>query len=95
MYQRTGALGNTPKTSDLMDGGDVISFEAYLDTGHRYSTGARPSMLQVLKLANDGIPFTTSSGRLAKPTVGRSGFWEDAEKRVEKDLYNTMKRYFK
>ena len=95
MYSRTGALGNTPEVSSLSDGGDTLSFEAFLNTGHGYTTGARPSMLQVLKLANDGIPFITPSGRPAKPTVGKKGFWDDAEKRIEKDLYNTMKKFFK
>ena len=95
MYQRTRALGNTPKVSSLSDGGNTIEFEASLDTGHQYTTGANPTMLQVLKLANNGEPFTTPSGASARPTVGRGGFWEEGKQRVEKDLYNSMKRYFK
>lgn len=32
MYQRTGALGDTPKTTAVSSSGNVVSFKAYLDT---------------------------------------------------------------
>ena len=99
MYERTGALGDTPKTtlptiSSLGNGGEV-SFDAYLDTNHQYKSGDNPSMQQVLKLANYGTPWTTASGATAKPTVGKSGFWERAENKMEKTLNRTLKKFFK
>ena len=50
MYERTGALGDTPKTSPVSSVGNEVSFEAYLDTNHRYTTGKNPTMEDVLNL---------------------------------------------
>lgn len=108
-YKRTGALGNTPKVTvpkqiRTSKYETEISFDAYLDKSHKYLTGDKPYMEQVLMLANYGIPWQTKKyfvggvaygGKFAAPTVGKKGFWERAEKRIEKDLYKVMKRYFK
>lgn len=98
-YVRTGALGDTPKTtsptaSSFGNGGEV-SFDAYLDTNHQYTTGDNPNMQQVLELANYGIPWTTKGGADAKPTLGKRGFWERAEKKMEKSFNRTLKKFFK
>lgn len=95
MYQRTGALGDTPRTTAVSAGGQTASFEAYLDQSHQYYTGDRPSMGQVLDLANYGKRWTTKSGNPAKPTVGKKGFWERAEKKMEKTFKRTLKNFFK
>lgn len=99
MYERTGALGDTPKTtsptiSSFGNGGEV-SFDAYLDTNYQYTSGDNPSMQQVLELANYGTPWTTKSGATAKPTLGKKGFWERAEKKMEKTFNRTLKKFFK
>lgn len=95
MYKRTGALGDTPKTTAPSESNNAVSFEAYLETSYDYSTGSKPSMTQVLNLANYGIPFTTNSGHSARPTLGNKGFWERSEKKMEKTLNRTMKKFFK
>lgn len=95
MYQRTGALGDTPRTTAISTSGKTVSFDAYLDTSHGYTTGSNPSMLQVLNLANYGTPFTTKNGYPAKPTLGQKGFWERAEKKMQKTLDRTMSKFFK
>lgn len=95
MYQRTGALGDTPRTTTISTSGNEVSFDAYLDTSHNYTSGSNPSMTQVLNLANYGTPFTTKNGYSAKPTLGKKGFWERAEKRMQKTLDRTMKQFFK
>ena len=95
VYQRTGAIGDTPRTTALSKGGNSVSFEAYLDTSHTYTTGSNPNMQQVLELANYGIPFTTKNGKQARPTVGKKGFWERIEKKIEKRLEDTMGKFFK
>lgn len=95
MYQRTGALGDTPKTTAISSFGNEVSFDAYLDTSHGYTTGSKPSMTQVLNLANYGTPFTTKNDYPSKPTLGKKGFWERAEKKMQRTLDRTMKKFFK
>ena len=94
-YERTGALGDTPRTTALTSVGNSVSFEAYLDLNHQYTTGSYPSMEQVLKLANSGIPFTSKNGYPARPTLGKKGFWEASEKKMERTLNQTMRKFFK
>lgn len=94
MYKRTGALGDTPKVTSITTSGNEVSFEAYLDLSHQYTSGSNPSMTQVLYLANDGIPFTTKNGYLARPTLGNKHFWDEAEKKIEKTMNRTLKKFF-
>lgn len=94
MYQRTGALGDTPKTTALSKNGKGFEFNAYLDESHRYTTGDNPSMTQVLHLANSGSPWTTKGGRMAHATVGKKGFWDRAQNKMEKTLNDTMNSFF-
>lgn len=98
-YQRTGALGDTPNvtstTRESFGNLDQVYFEAYLDQKHHYTTGDKPNMDVVLELANYGKPWTTKNNKLAKPTVGKKGFWERAEKKMERDFEKTLKRYFR
>lgn len=94
-YERTGALGDTPRTTALKTSGNIVSFEAYLDLNHQYTTGSYPSMEQVLNLANSGIPFTSKNGYPARPTLGKKGFWEASEKKMERTLNQTMRKFFK
>ena len=98
MYVRTGALGDTPKTTankKTITGRNSIevSFDAYLDEKHKYTTGDFPSMDKVLELANSGNQWITKNGGKAKHTVGRRGFWERAEKKMEKDFNKTMRKF--
>lgn len=108
-YVRTGALGNTPRVtmpkkirSSRYE--TELSFDAYLDLNHNYETGDQPNMEQVLLLASYGIPWQTKvyyvgdrkyGGVPARPTVGKRGFWQRAEKRMERDLERIMKRRFR
>lgn len=94
MYQRTGALGDTPKTTAVSSSENVVSFKAYLDTSGGYTTGDNPSMTQVLDLANYGKPWTTKSGSPARATLGKKGFWERAEKKMQRTLDRTMRQFF-
>lgn len=94
MYQRTGALGDTPKTTAVSSSGNVVSFKAYLDTSGGYTTGDNPSMTQVLDLANYGKPWTTKNGSPARATLGKKGFWERAEKKMQRTLDRTMRQFF-
>lgn len=95
VYERTGALGDTPRTtaitSTTTDSGGEVSFKAYLDKDHQYTTGIRPSMATVLKHANTG---GDRSNPPMRAVVGKSGFWERAEEKMEKSLNDTMDKYF-
>lgn len=95
MYDRTGALGDTPKTTNITSSGDTVSFEAYLDKSGGYTTGDNPSMEQVLNLANYGQTWTTSGGHQARHTLGKKGFWERAEVKMENTLNDVMEQFFK
>ena len=112
VYQRTGALGDTPRATIPKVSGNEITFEVYLDQDYTYpitntvvtsydgkhhytSRGSAPTMGQVLELANYGKPFTTKGGKLAHPTLGKKGFWEQAEKAMSKRLKSKIKENFK
>lgn len=95
VYHRTYALGvKTPKVSkmEVVTSADSanISFDAYLDQSYVYKTGDKPSMDKVLDLANYGKPWAS----YVKPTIGKKGFWERAEKKFEKDLEDAMGKLF-
>ena len=92
-YERTGALGRTPKVTPITSGGKEVSFKAYLDQSGAYSTGKNPTMLDVLNLANYGV--TGSSVGNLRPTVGARGFWELAEVTIHESLDRTLSRYFR
>ena len=91
VYQRTGALGDTPKTTAISVNGNSVSFEAYLDTAHRYTTGKHPSMSAVLDVAND---HSLASTHKLRPPVGKEGFWDRAEDKIAETLDTTMKSFF-
>lgn len=98
VYKRTGALGDAPRITankKVITGSNTaeVYFDAYLDTEHVYSTGDRPEMEKVLELANYGKPWQTKSGADAKDTVGKKGFWERAEKKMEKHFNQTMRKF--
>lgn len=97
MYQRTGALGDTPDVSPVSGDGITLSFVAQLKQDHGYSTGDRPSMAQVLELANYGTPWMitnpmTGDEYPAKPTVGNQGFWEKSLEEAKRDILIAFRR---
>lgn len=92
MYERTGALGDSPRVTTPTVGVNSVEFDAYLDTSHQYTTGKNPTMLDVLNLANDGI--TSSSVGKLRPTVGRKEFWQRAEEKMEKTFDEIMRSFF-
>lgn len=94
MYERTGALGDTPRTTALTTSGNEVSFEAYLDTDHKYTTGKEPTMEDVLNLTK-GIPKHKSSVGYLRSAVGNNGFWERAEDKIERDFNETFNKFFK
>jgi len=94
IYERTGALGDTPRTTAISSSGNETSFEAYLDTNHQYTTGDNPSMEQVLMLANYDEPWTTQGGAAAHPVIGKRHFWDRAQEKMKKTASNTFGQFF-
>lgn len=92
VYERTGALGDTPRVTSITKTGNGAFFDAYLDLNYRYTTGRNPTMEDVLNLADKGIT-NSSVGRLWR-TIGKSGFWERAENKIQNDFNNIMSTYF-
>lgn len=94
MYIRTGALGDTPRTTAISISGNEISFKAYLDTNHVYSTGKKPTMLDILNLTKSKPEHNSSVGYL-RGVCGKIGYWERAEGKMERDFDETLRKFFK
>lgn len=82
-YKRTGALGRTARTTSPSRNGNSVSFDAYLDDSHNYTTGSW-TMAQVLSAAEVG----------AGGILGMPGFWERSEEEIEKSLESSLGAVF-
>lgn len=91
-YKRTGALGDTPRTTTVSVSGNTLTFNAYLDQSHQYTTGKAPSMGAVLAVAND---HSLAPTYVLNPPLGKQHFWERAEKKMEQTFNNTMRSFFR
>lgn len=89
MYERTGTLANTPKTTALSTQGTSVSFDAYLDQSGSYTSGKHPSVGDVLELTNSG------SFPGLRPAVGKTGYWDRAETNMEKILNDVLRKVFR
>lgn len=94
MYERTGALGDTPKITKPSASGRTVSFDAYLDENHKYTTGKNPTMEDVLNLTK-ATPVHNSSVGYLRSVRGRVGFWERAKDKMERDFNETLRKTFK
>lgn len=92
IYERTGALGDTPRTTEISVEGDSVSFKAYFDENHDYTTGKKPTMHDVLDLADKGI--TNSSVGNLRRAVGKTGFVERADQQIQKTMDDTLGSFF-
>lgn len=93
LYQRTGNLGSSPRTTGISGGGNSASFEAYLEPGgytvpnpvftsRGYASYFSP--LQVL----------TAAESHAAHILGKGGFWSRSLKRMKEDLISTFSTFF-
>ena len=94
LYTRTGQLGNSPRTTPVVVGGNSASFEAYLQLGSYHvpneaftSRGFASyfSPLEVMTAAEAGTANIK----------GKSGFWERSLQHMERDINTVFGRYFK
>lgn len=93
IYERTFAMKETPTISKIHDSGKTISFEAYLNTQHQYTTGKNPNMLQVLLLTNDLETNQPNIGYLKK-AVGSPHYWDRVLEIMKQTYYDVLNRYF-
>lgn len=97
IYQRTGGLGSSPRTTGLSVGGNSVSFEAYLNQNQGWYGKDNPnpaftsrgyasyfSPLQILNAAE----YHFANVR------GRPGFWHRSEQKIERDFKNTLASFF-
>jgi len=94
-YVRTDTMKNTPRRYKIKRAGDTVTGGVYLETSHQYDTASKPTMLQVLNLANYGIRFRTRGGGLAHPTAGKRGFWEKSLEAMDKSFNREMNKALK
>lgn len=92
-YERTGALGDTPRTTSVSVSGNEASFDAYLDKGHQYTTGANPTMEDILNLTKQNPDHNSSVGYL-RSVRGKIGFWERANEKMGDRLDETLDKFF-
>lgn len=93
LYDRTGNLGNSPKTTDV-SGGKSMSFDAYLDMSYPYPV---PND----KFTDKGFAsyYTTpevfdAAENNHSHVLGKGGFWRRAESKFQNDLDVAMARHF-
>lgn len=94
MYERTGALGDTPRTTSISASSNEVSFEAYLDKEHQYTTGKSPTMSDILNLTKLKPERNSSVGYL-RMVKGKVGFWERANQKMGERLDESLSRFFK
>ena len=92
MYERTGALGDTPRVTGISSTNKDVSFKAYLDTNHRYKTGKKPTMEDILNLTLANPKHNGSVGYL-RSVKGKIGFWERSEEKIDKAFREIIQRF--
>lgn len=86
MYERTHQFGNSPRTTDVMGGGDNLSFEIYLDQEYNYDEGnwSTPTIFRAIE---DGF------GGKYSPK-GKHGRWKQTEEDIQKNIDNAFGKRF-
>lgn len=94
IYNRTGALGDSPKTSPVVAGGKEVSFDAYLDQSVSYEVpnwdfieARYPSYFTTPEVFNAAEAGTAH-------ILGKSGFWARSEAKMQQELDKAMKSSF-
>lgn len=93
LYPRTGGLGNSPRTSGVSGGGNVVSFEAYLEPPDYSGVNA---YLQSMGYTSrfSGLEALTAAENHTDRVKGRPGFWARSENKFQRDLDSTMASFF-
>lgn len=96
LYQRTGNLGSSPRTTALSGAGsNTMSFEAYLDQSVGYSVPneAFTSKGFASHFSTQEV-FEAAENHTAH-VLGKPGFWKRSEQKMPKELDAAIGAFFK
>ena len=95
IYERTGMLGDSPKTTPVSISGKEASFDAYIDQSYSYpmpnwdfidrgysSYFSTPDVIEAAENHTSGI-------------LGKPGFWARAEAKMQQELDSAISNSFK
>lgn len=94
IYDRTGQLGNSPRTTGITSGGTSVSFEAYLQPGSYHVPNPKFTSRGFASYFSP-MQVMTSAEAGSHHILGKGGFWERSLTHMERDLNQTFGRYFK
>lgn len=94
LYQRTGTLGSSPRTTNLSGGGNVISFDAYLDQSGGYEGENARLQAMGFKSYFSTLQAYTAAEHGTDHVKGNPGFWARSEQRMQQELDSVMGSYF-
>lgn len=87
VYERTGALGNSGRVDGVVSGGDVTSFDAYLETN-----GVHPKPCKLVTMG-DVIEATHNEPTQWK-IVGNHKYWDEATEKIGEVQSEQLSKYF-
>ena len=94
LYTRTGQLGNSPRTTPVVIGGNSASFEAYLQLGS-YPVPNEAFTSRGFASYFSPLEVMTAAEAGTANIKGKSGFWERSLKHMESDIKTVFGRYFR
>lgn len=94
LYVRTGALGDSPKTTAITTNGKSVSFDVYLDTnlGYRVPNPVFTDKGYASYFSGSEVLSAAESGKAH--ILGKSGFWKRSEAKFQQTLDETMRQFF-
>lgn len=87
VYVRSGALLNSRRVGPFMAGGDIFTFEGYLETG-----GIHPNADKLVTMGD--VIEATHNNPSHWNIKGRYKYWDGAEKKLAQALDKEMAKYF-
>lgn len=90
LYDRTGKLGKSPKTTPVSGSGKSLSFDAYLDTSYTYDM-PNPKFMASWYTTTEVLVAAENS---FSGILGKGGFWRNSKAKFQKDLDSAMSKYF-
>lgn len=84
VYERTGQMKNSARTTGVVGGGDSVSATVYLDQGYNYDTGtySTPHVFTEAESGGSGIVLTP-------------GFWRRTEAKAKQYTESAFAKRFK
>lgn len=94
IYVRTGALGDSPKTTPVSSTGKSVSFEVYLDTdlGYEVPNTAFTDICYASYFTGAQVLSAAEKGKAR--IKGKPGFWSRSEQTFQKTLDDAMRQFF-